>query len=161
MEELEKKIEKIIKDLIYEAHMDMESIDDVLWKDKAINQLLELFKEEREKDLENGDLVSNCCAWDFNAFGVEKEEGIYQERCLKCGKLCEPLYIGKRDIENIRNLEKLELNHTEKKSNFKKSNFSCNGNACHCHHQDDYRNFSEDMFEYHCEHCYTDRKDKV
>lgn len=50
----------------------------------------------------DGDLLSNCCAWDFDAFGYEKEEGIYQERCLKCGKLCEPLWIGSNDIENIR-----------------------------------------------------------
>lgn len=56
----------------------------------------------------NGDLVSNCCAWDFNPLGVEKEEGIWQERCLKCGKLCEPLYISNRDIKNIRNLNLLE-----------------------------------------------------
>lgn len=48
-----------------------------------------------------GDLVSNCCASDFNPFGYEKEEGIYQERCLNCGKLCEPLYISQKDIENI------------------------------------------------------------
>ena len=58
----------------------------------------------------DGDLVSNCCAWDFNAFGFEKEEGIWQERCLKCGKLCEPLFIGTLDIKNIRNLKNLESN---------------------------------------------------
>ena len=50
----------------------------------------------------NGDLLSNCCAWDFDALGYEKEEGVYQERCLKCGKLCEPLWIGDLDIKNIR-----------------------------------------------------------
>ena len=50
----------------------------------------------------DGDLLSNCCAADFNPLGYEKEEGIWQERCLNCGKLCEPIYIGKNDIENIR-----------------------------------------------------------
>lgn len=54
-----------------------------------------------------GDLVSNCCAWDFDGFGVEKEEGIWQERCLKCGKLCEPLWMNERDIKNIRRLQTL------------------------------------------------------
>lgn len=56
----------------------------------------------------DGDLVSNCCAWDFDPFGYEKESGIWQERCLKCGKLCEPLYIGKKDIYNIRKLVEYE-----------------------------------------------------
>lgn len=56
----------------------------------------------------NGDLVSNCCAADFDPFGYEKEEGIYQERCLKCKKLCEPIYMSKRDIDNIRRLQTFE-----------------------------------------------------
>lgn len=56
----------------------------------------------------DGDLVSNCCAWDFEPTGFEKEPGIWQERCLKCGKLCEPLYIGTRDIENIHRAQILE-----------------------------------------------------
>ena len=55
-----------------------------------------------KKQKTNGDLVSNCCASDFDAFVYEKDEGIYQERCLTCGKLCEPLYISQRDIKNIR-----------------------------------------------------------
>lgn len=50
----------------------------------------------------DGELVSNCCASDFDAWGYEKEEGIWQERCLKCGKLCEPLWISQKDIENIK-----------------------------------------------------------
>lgn len=54
-----------------------------------------------------GDLVSNCCASDFDAFGYEKEEGIWQERCLGCGKLCEPLWIGIKDIENIKRCVKI------------------------------------------------------
>jgi hypothetical protein len=56
---------------------------------------------ERRKKLLNGDLLSNCCAWEFEPLGYEKEEGVWQERCLKCGKLCEPIFISKRDIENI------------------------------------------------------------
>ena len=55
-----------------------------------------------KKKIHDGDLLSNCCAWVFNAWGFEKEEGIWQERCLKCNKLCEPLWISQRDIENIR-----------------------------------------------------------
>lgn len=51
----------------------------------------------------DGKLLSNCCASDFDAFGYEKDEGIYQERCLSCGKLCEPLYLNKVDVENIKN----------------------------------------------------------
>ena len=51
----------------------------------------------------NRELLSNCCAADFDPFGYEKEDGVWQERCLNCKKLCEPLYIGKKDIENIRN----------------------------------------------------------
>lgn len=50
----------------------------------------------------DGELVSNCCASDFDVFGREKEDGIFQERCLNCGKLCEPIYLGKLDIENIK-----------------------------------------------------------
>ena len=53
------------------------------------------------------DLVSNCCAWDFEPFGYEKDEGVWQERCLKCNKLCETLYISKQDIKNIHNLDSL------------------------------------------------------
>lgn len=60
---------------------------------------------QQERD---GDLLSNCCAWDFEPLGVEKEPGVYQERCLKCHKLCEPLYIGLNDIKNIRRLSSLE-----------------------------------------------------
>jgi hypothetical protein len=56
----------------------------------------------------DGELMSNCCAWDFDPFGYEKEEGIYQERCLKCGKLCEPLYISKRNIDNIHRCKMFE-----------------------------------------------------
>jgi hypothetical protein len=51
----------------------------------------------------NGELLSNCCAFDFDAFGFEKETGIWQERCLKCGKLCEPVWINNNDIKNIAN----------------------------------------------------------
>jgi hypothetical protein len=47
------------------------------------------------------DLLSNCCAWDFDAWGYEKEDGVWQERCLKCGKLCEPILISDLDIKNI------------------------------------------------------------
>jgi hypothetical protein len=56
----------------------------------------------------DGDLVSNCCASDFDPWGFEKEEGIWQERCLKCRKLCEPLYISNRDIKNIQKLKTFE-----------------------------------------------------
>lgn len=43
-----------------------------------------------EKD--GWDLLSGCCGADFDPFGYEKEEGIWQERCLKCGEVCEPVY---------------------------------------------------------------------
>lgn len=76
------------------------------------NNLRESLKKTLNKG-RSGDLLSNCCAWDFDPFGVEKGEGIYQEKCLKCGKLCEPLYIGAKDIANIRRLEKLEKPKTE------------------------------------------------
>jgi hypothetical protein len=61
-------------------------------------------------DIREGDLVSNCCASDFDPMGYEKEEGIWQERCLNCKRLCEPLYIGKRDIENIHRCLRMERN---------------------------------------------------
>lgn len=55
-----------------------------------------------------GDLLSNCCAADFDVFGYEKSEGIWQERCLNCGKLCEPLWISDINIINIHNCLKWE-----------------------------------------------------
>lgn len=58
-----------------------------------------IYIPERE---EESDLVSNCCAANFNPFGYEKYEGVWQEQCLNCGKLCEPLYLSGNDIENIR-----------------------------------------------------------
>ena len=63
--------------------------------------------QEREEMWKSGDLLSNCCAWDFEPLGYEKEEGMWQERCLKCGKLCEPLYISEIEIKNIRKLSEL------------------------------------------------------
>jgi hypothetical protein len=53
----------------------------------------------------DGYLVSNCCAWEFDPFGYEKDDGLWQERCLACGKPCEPLYISVRDIKNIHRLK--------------------------------------------------------
>ena len=38
------------------------------------------------------DLLSDCCQADFDPLGYEKEQGIWQESCLKCGKFCEPVY---------------------------------------------------------------------
>ena len=37
---------------------------------------------------------TECCRADFDAFAYEKEDGIYQERCFKCGKLCEPIWFN-------------------------------------------------------------------
>lgn len=56
----------------------------------------------KNESINQGDLVSNCCASDFDPFGFEKEEGIWQERCLKCGKLCESLYLHEDIIRNIK-----------------------------------------------------------
>ncbi len=42
-----------------------------------------------KKKLPEG-FFTECCRTDFDALGLEKEPGIYQERCLKCKKLCEP-----------------------------------------------------------------------
>lgn len=56
----------------------------------------------KNKNMNQGDLVSNCCASDFDPWGYEKEEGIWQERCLKCGKLCESLYLHEDVIRNIK-----------------------------------------------------------
>lgn len=58
--------------------------------------------------MKEGELLSNCCAWDFDPLGYEKEQGIWQERCLKCRKLCEPLWINENDIKNIRLLPTYE-----------------------------------------------------
>lgn len=52
-----------------------------------------------------GDLVSNCCARDFDPLGWEKEQGIWQEKCLGCGKLCEPLWLSRSVIKNIQKLK--------------------------------------------------------
>ena len=38
---------------------------------------------------------TECCRSDFDAFAYEKEPGIWQERCLKCKKLCEPRWFHK------------------------------------------------------------------
>ena len=64
------------------------------------------------KEYEN-ELLSNCCASDFDAFGYEKEEGIWQERCDNCGKLCEPIYFSKYDIDNIRRCVEWNRNITK------------------------------------------------
>ena len=47
-----------------------------------------LFGDETE-------FLSDCCHADFDPWGREKEEGIWQEKCLKCGKECEPILINK------------------------------------------------------------------
>ena len=72
-----------------------------------VKSFLHIAIEEAVKKSKSGDLVSNCCAWDFDPFGYEKDEGVWQERCLKCNKLCETLYISKQDIKNIHNLDSL------------------------------------------------------
>jgi len=41
------------------------------------------------------EFVSDCCHADFDPWGREKEEGIWQEKCLKCGNECEPILINK------------------------------------------------------------------
>jgi hypothetical protein len=56
-------------------------------KDKAITYVAK-WKEGLQ-------FKSGCCGADFDAFGHEKEEGIWQEKCLKCGKLCEPILTPK------------------------------------------------------------------
>jgi hypothetical protein len=48
--------------------------------------------ERLEKYSRSGDLLSDCCNSDFDPLGFEKEEVIWQERCLKCGNLCEPTW---------------------------------------------------------------------
>lgn len=60
-------------------------------------------------------LLSNCCASDFNPFGYEKEEGIYQEKCLNCGKLCEPIYLSSNVVANIRQCAKWNKTPFEEK----------------------------------------------
>lgn len=59
------------------------------------------------------ELVSNCCASDFDPLGYEKEEGVFQERCLKCGKLCEPLNLHEGVIKNIRACLEMESKKME------------------------------------------------
>jgi len=58
-------------------------------------------KHDVVKKVDHQVLVSNCCATDFDAFGYEKEPGIWQERCTNCKKLCEPLMLSERDVANI------------------------------------------------------------
>ena len=55
-------------------------------------------------------LLSNCCAEDFDALGYEKEPGIWQERCDWCGKLCEPIMISDLDVANIKRCVKWNQN---------------------------------------------------
>lgn len=61
-----------------------------------------------QKSIKQHDFVSNCCASDFDPLGFEKEEGIWQERCLKCGKLCEPLDLHMDVIRNIKTCLEME-----------------------------------------------------
>lgn len=58
---------------------------------------------ERVKRLEdNADLLSNCCRAEFDAFGFPKAYGLWQEKCLKCGKECEPIWYNEPDPKYVR-----------------------------------------------------------
>lgn len=41
------------------------------------------------------DLLSDCCKSDFDVLGFTRDDGLWQEKCLKCGKPCEPVYQSK------------------------------------------------------------------
>lgn len=108
--EQQKEIESIKKDFKTHEHAinngqpstAMRSTGEVLNDIKpAPGAFMPNFSRTDIKPQEDGDLVSNCCAWKFTACGYEKEEGIWQERCNHCGKLCEPIYMSKKDIKNI------------------------------------------------------------
>ena len=41
---------------------------------------------------EKWDLVSDCCKSEFDPFGFSNDQGLWDEKCLKCGKLCDVHY---------------------------------------------------------------------
>ena len=60
---------------------------------KVAKEMLGKYYNLEERLLEG--LFTECCRADFNPFAYEKGEGIWQERCLNCGKLCEPIWFKK------------------------------------------------------------------
>lgn len=39
-------------------------------------------------------LLSVCCRADFDPFGFDRPDCLWQEKCLKCGKECEVEYFS-------------------------------------------------------------------
>lgn len=70
----------------------------------TLDGVLELLNQLSNKKGMNmkTNLLSNCCASDFDPLGYEKEYGVWQERCDECGKLCEALLVSDMDVKNIK-----------------------------------------------------------
>lgn len=47
----------------------------------------------------SGELLSECCQAEFDAFGFSKDDGLYQEKCLKCNKACEVNWMVPKEEE--------------------------------------------------------------
>jgi hypothetical protein len=66
-----------------------------------------------------GDLLSNCCHYDFDSFGFPKD-GLYQEKCLKCGESCTPIWVEGEDADkDLKEKMYDDKNHKEKKTSKK------------------------------------------
>lgn len=57
----------------------------------------ELLSKQPETETEG--LLSDCCRSEFDPFGFEREDGLWQEKCLKCGKKCDPRHYEPRNYE--------------------------------------------------------------
>lgn len=50
-------------------------------------------KTKENKSTNTGNLVSDCCHAEFDPLGFERPDELWQEKCLKCGKECEPIWV--------------------------------------------------------------------
>jgi hypothetical protein len=50
-----------------------------------------------EEDTEQ--LVSKCCHADFDSWGFVREDGLWDEKCLKCGEKCEIILAKKTNLK--------------------------------------------------------------
>lgn len=65
-------------------------------------KLIKKFLEETSKIMKRAmkkiegkdwDLLSNCCNVPYDPFGIVRDDGSWDEKCSKCGKHCQPVYV--------------------------------------------------------------------
>lgn len=54
--------------------------------------------EINKEELPEG-LFTECCRADFDPLAVEVDD-VYQEKCLKCKRLCEPRWFNKGELSD-------------------------------------------------------------